>query len=589
MNAHSLSTATSVSAFALWSLLAAMPQSALGVGATPSIRGTANLDVAIGNAVREIRCMNNGSGGFPAGNCASFNDFDTSTGIALGDVNGDGKLDAVIANYNDEAVRCLNDGVGNLASCVSFNSAVYSFGVALGDLNGDGALDTVIANTKGQPEYRCLNNGSGGFTDCASFNTLDASFGIALGDVDGDGDLDAVIANSGESEQVCWNNGSGNFNSCTAFNAINDDSRAIALADLDQDGDLDAVVANGTSQQERSCLNDGSGGFTACSFFNGLDTSFALALGDVNGDGLIDALIGNSGQEERYCPNNGSGGFASCVGFSGTDSTEGIALGDLNRDGHLDVVTANNLQQERRCLNDGSGGFTDCATFNATEISRSIALGKLDNDGLADVTPSFASGVTTSNFGLTLASLATGYQPSGLVALYAFDTEYCNRVGGNTLTELRTRTVRLSQGNALRFDTLSTSQYLTAPEWREGGVGAELVVPLAGAYGDGELAPNECMTLRYDFNLFSLSRYRFAVRLYGKIVSLPEDDPLPSGLSVSRAQVADDGAAIELDLGPLSATVPAPPPTPLPGGTAPAPITPVLSFPAGVSNLPSRR
>lgn len=588
MNARPVSVLTSVSVWALWGLLAAIPQSALGIGATPAVRGHAALDVTIGNAVRETRCLNNGVGGFT--NCATFNDFDTSTGIALGDMNGDGKLDAVMVNYNEPAVRCLNDGFGNLGSCVSFNVAAYSFGVALGDVNGDGSLDVIIANTQSQPEFRCLNDGSGGFTNCASFNTTDASFGIALGDVDGNGALDAIIANSGESERVCLNDGSGNFGSCSDFNTINDDSRAVALADIDGDGALDVVVANTTSQAERLCLNDGSGGFTACSSFNATDSSFGIALGDVNNDGRPDALIANSGQEERRCLNDGAGGFASCVSFSGTDSSEGIALGDLNADGHLDVVTANNLQQERRCLNDGAGGFTDCTTFNATDISRSIALGKLDNDGLTDVTPSFAGGVTTSNFSLTLASMATGIQPLGLDALYSFDTQYCNS-SGNTLSNLRTRTVRLSQGNALHFNNLASNQYLTAPEWREGGIGAELVIPLGtGQYSDGQLAPTECATINYPFHLFSLNRYRYAVRLYGVVAAPPPvDDPAPPGLMAARTITASDTAAIELDLGPLAEAATATPPMALPGGTAPTPYAPALSFPAGVSNLPSRR
>ncbi len=172
------------------------------------------------------------------------------------------------------------------------------------------------------------------------------------------------------------------------------------------------------------------------------------------------------------------------------------------------------------------------------------------------------------------------------------------RIITEALSQLRTRTVRISQGNALNFNGLTPAQYLTAPEWREGGIGAELVLPTAGqtfGYADGSLAPNtgtpECAVIHYRFNLFSLGKYKFAVRLYGVATAA---DALGDSLVVGGGSANDLTAAavteIELDLGALQAA----PETPAPGGTLPggtAPVTPLpaLSFPAGTSNLPSRR
>ncbi len=588
-----------VSTLALWGALAAAPQTAWGYSAVPAIRGAARLDAVVANynVGIEQRCLNDGSGGFT--NCTNVSSIgSSSSSIVLGDVDNDGDLDVLVANTDGEVEqRCLNDGSGGFINCASFNTTDYSFGIALGDVDGDGDLDVLVANFK-QVEQRCLNDGSGGFTSCASFNTTDYSVGIVLGDVDGDGDLDALLANFTEVEQRCLNDGSGGFTSCATFNGA-DYSNGIALGDLDGDGDLDALVANFGNEQR--CLNDGSGGFTACVSFNGADYSNGIVLGDVDGDKDLDVVVANAiGQVEQRCLNDGSGGFTACASFNTTDDSFGIALGDVDGDGDLDALVANFGEVEQRCLNDGSGGFTTCASFNTTNNSYGIALGDLKGDGpdgnLTDVTTKFVGGVSTSNFALTPASAIIGVKPAGLVALYEFDTKYCANGLSliENLTNLRTRTIRITKGNALNFDGLTSAEFLTAPEWREGGIGAELVMPTAGqtfGYADGELQSGECAVIHYTFNLFSLSKYRFAVRLYGTLGG----DTLGDSLAVASSSANDLSAVaateIELDLGSLQAApeTTTPPATTTPGGSAPTPVTPTLSFPAGTSNLPSRR
>ncbi len=582
-----------VSVLALWGVLAAAPQTAWGEGAVPAVRGKARLDAVVANtSAAEQRCLNDGAGGLTT--CVGLNAGDYSTGIALGDVDSDGDLDAVVANrgVSGNEQRCLNDGAGGFTVCASFNATDSSRAVVLGDVDGDGDLDAVVANS-GEVEQRCLNDGAGSFTNCASFNTADQSFGIALGDVDGDGDLDAVVANQGN-EQRCLNDGSGGFTNCASFNTT-DYSYSIALGDVDGDGDLDAVVAN--TGNEQRCLNDGSGGFTTCASFNTTDNSLGIALGDVDGDGDLDAVLANLGNEQR-CLNDGAGGFTTCASFNTNDGSVGIALGDVDGDSDLDAVVANQNVVERRCLNDGAGGFTNCASFNASNFSQGIALGDLQGDGpngnLTDVTTKFVNGVSTSNFALTLASNIIGVKPLGLVALYEFDAKYCANGLSliENLTNLRTRTIRISKGNALNFDGLSSAQYLTAPEWREGGIGAELVMPTAGqtfGYADGELQSGECAVIHYTFNLFSLSKYRFAVRLYGTLGGDTLGDMAVASSSANDLS-AVAATEIELDLGALQAAPETTtPPATTPGGSAPTPVTPTLSFPAGTSNLPSRR
>ncbi len=599
-------TAFSFSTLALWGLLGAMPHLAWGIGGAPAIRGNARLG-AVTATLNNTEALCPNVGGVPGGaGCTNFNTTDSSRDIMLGDVNADGQADVLIANTGVEMV-CLNNA-GSFSSCSTFNAADNSYGLTLGDVDGDGDLDVVIANfDPGVNDRVCFNNGSGGFGSCADFNTNDNTRGIALGDIDGDGDLDAVLVSAATfNDRICENDGSGIFSLGTQCVTFNDtlDSRAVVLGDLNGDGDLDAVIANSNLGFDRFCTNDGSGGFTACADFNtSNDTSFGLTLGDVDNDGDLDAVIANTGgagASDRICPNV-AGVLAtgtSCTNFNTTDSTRDVALGDVDNDGDLDIALANAVGAERICTNN-LGSFSSCNTFNSADDSLGIALGRLDNDGLSDVTTKFVGGVTTSNFALTLASMITGTKPAGLMALYEFDTKYCNKDADETLSNLRTRTIRISKGNVLNFAGLAPNQYLTAPEWREGGIGAELVVPTAGqtfGYADGSLAPDtgtpECATIHYRFNLFSLDKYKFAVRLYG-VAAGPDalPDPLAGTDGSANDLTAMAAPEIELDLGALQAAPePENPPSTTPGGSAPTPATPnPLAFPAGVSNLPSRR
>jgi len=314
--------------------------------------------------------------------------------IALGDLDGDGDLDAVI-DVTGAGVVGLNDGNGKFIYRRRYlhanDSGAYTFSPALGDLDGDGDLDLVLGGCCGatrsppgqepalHPSFNMvwLNDGHGQFLDTGQRLGLLGTESVALGDLDGDGDLDIFDANAGslvdgtgEPERcqpnVVWlNNGRGQFTD-SGQRLGEGESRAVALGDLDGDGDLDAFVANRFAN--RVWLNDGLGHFSASerALAHGstqLVPPGVAMLGDLDGDGDLDAFSAGRGFAEVWLNQGGAqsstaGGFERSQRFSHS-IWFASTLGDVDGDGDLDLFAGLLERATRVWLNDGTGRFVE--------------------------------------------------------------------------------------------------------------------------------------------------------------------------------------------------------------------------------------
>ena len=123
--------------------------------------------------------------------------------------------------------------------------------VALGDLDGNGTIDAITVDSLA-PSRVWLNDGSGAFVDTGQRlgSSGSKALDIELADLDGDGDLDAFMARrSGtvngvrtNANMIWLNDGAGNFTD-SGQRLGSSDSKAVSLADLDGDSDIDAFVA----------------------------------------------------------------------------------------------------------------------------------------------------------------------------------------------------------------------------------------------------------------------------------------------------------------------------------------------------------
>lgn len=186
--------------------------------------------------------LNDGTGNFSDSGLELMEDT-----IDWGDLDGDGDADLFGKNWQEGYVVYLNEG-GQLTEVWRMDDPQASLGgVALADVDGDGDLDAVIANgfrsTGSFPSRVFLNDGAGNFTD--SGQQLNATLGaeLAAGDLDLDGDVDMVVINMDIQNEVWLNDGAGYFFDSGMRLGVDADTNARpTLGDVDGDGDLDLAV-----------------------------------------------------------------------------------------------------------------------------------------------------------------------------------------------------------------------------------------------------------------------------------------------------------------------------------------------------------
>jgi hypothetical protein len=256
---------------------------------------------------------------------------------AVGDVNGDGWLDVLgggccgAVEIRDSGQRqvhsssdalWLSDGQGRYIDSGQTFDMLGTRAVALGDLDGDGDLDAFFANAgslispnetmqQNQPDSVWFNDGLGTFTQSPQALSTGIAEAVALGDLDGDGDLDAVVGNRPNAE--VWLNAGGAQGGTPGefvqarwqgrLNVV----RALFLFDLDGDGDLDILGVGG--DMAVVWLNDGQANFSTGARIK-FKPQHALAVGDLNNDGAPDIFAGSVNHGILIWLNDGQAGFA---------------------------------------------------------------------------------------------------------------------------------------------------------------------------------------------------------------------------------------------------------------------------------------
>ena len=287
--------------------------------------------------------------------------------IKVRDVNGDGHADILVGTpFQSQSRMYLGDGSSNFTEVTATHLPQMEASIIdleLGDVDGDGDLDILLADWgPGDPMNAMdgrtllwLNDGAGHFSDATATglpdNKVKFPWDVEFVDTDNDYDLDILVS----CKEVCGgsllyeNDGKGNFSNITPGNlpvfARPYDFNAM---DLNQDGYLDLVSINEEYAGGRIFINNQHGGFEdataqlwpAAENLAGDDGMAAFLDYDFDGD--ADFVVGNLWVgADRLLINDGSGKLISYNKVFGGENTPGtlwLALADLNGDGKMDVV-----------------------------------------------------------------------------------------------------------------------------------------------------------------------------------------------------------------------------------------------------------
>ena len=372
--------------------------------------------------------------------------------VAVGDFNGDGIADIVVANYGnltggESLTILLGHGDGTFtAEPVSPATGTAPYVVVVGDFNGDGIPDLAVANSYSDTLTILLGKGDGTFTTAASPATGYTPTSIAVGDFNGDGNADLAVSNSySNTISILLGDGHGNFTPA-ASPVTGSYPYFVATGDFNGDGIPDLAVANSHDDTLTILLGKGDGTFTTAASPSTGSFPASIAVGDFNGDGNADLAIVNAGVDAEgntvtILLGDGHGNFTVAPSPVTATFPRYIAVADFNGDGYPDLAVADEGGNAVTILlGRGDGTFTATAVSPPTgSYPDSIAVGDFNGDGVPDVVvpnQNFGSSSSTETATVLLAqrtematASANGISPVGtgthnVYASYPGDTSY---------------------------------------------------------------------------------------------------------------------------------------------------------------------
>jgi len=275
---------------------------------------------------------------------------DEVTALASADINGDGRTDLVLAEFQGVGTGELLWLENSLSGWVRHSIQLVSplTDLAVGDVNGDGALDLVASSSEANA-IRWFSNENGDGLTWTSSSVTNSAAGVAaikLVDIDRDGLLDLVAALTGVDEIRLWRQNSSGFWQerliGTGAVGIND----IAIGDIDRDGRIDVIGAIPGNGQIRWWANpeDPNTAPNWTTQFIGLANDPAgLQVADIDLDGALDVFVASRslGIIGLWINNgNGAGGTWQRNNLGSFADPTDVQLADLDRDGDLDIAIA---------------------------------------------------------------------------------------------------------------------------------------------------------------------------------------------------------------------------------------------------------
>jgi hypothetical protein len=366
-------------------------------GALASPTGTISfLDTGNGNAVLGTAALGAGNPGLTWLNPQTLAGFNPEA-IAVGDFNGDGIPDlAEISGAQNFVTIYLGNGDGTFTQLTSVTPPATGSSpssIAVGDFNGDGKLDLAVVNDESDTVSILLGNGDGSFTaTAASPATGVAPVNIAVADFNGDGIPDLVVSTPfTDTINIFLGNGDGTFTPAAVTTTASGPGNTVAVGDFNGDGKPDLAI--GSNSAVYILLGNGDGTFTAAPTQTTTGYFSSIVIGDFNGDGKLDMAVGNlqnvtgeSTAVEIYL-GNGDGTFNALPSLLPVGApAENMAIGDFNQDGIPDLAIPTYSGAITMMLGNGDGTFTASPSSPVAGANAGpSAVSDFNGDGRPDV------------------------------------------------------------------------------------------------------------------------------------------------------------------------------------------------------------